>query len=943
MNCDNISKKTQVKSPSEEGFILISVIIILAILTIIGTVLLMKSKVQTQVSATSVVAGQALAAASAGLAENYAYWAYDSPAGAAEKDAVVAAASAGTAVSGIYSQAASGTTAIPTDAAIQGSLTGYRVYNVTAAGMAGVPNAQWATVNTPQVAVWATRFNKQAPPAYPYISSPLAGACSDCNVAVYSLGRSGIPGGNDSRKMLREIQLSATSQLEGVSAMTNAPAYATWQDACDGAHHAIPVGGKDKKGDTPTPVTTPSYATIDWLIEATQAEYVLKKSPSGVAFASNTSTGPGEKSFRKGKSTTTVATMDSDPMIVYSGHGATSGARANLLSTTLDGTGANLPDPNLPSLLVSQPLLASTPLDYFDPADPNKQLFNLDAYRWAAEQFTCNGAASGAFCAKAEALRLAVDALPSYVATAPVSGRLSLAEFEYNVAKGIPMFGMVRVMYPVYYQASLGTCANYKGGTEAVLAYDTATPTTGLYVGGAYDGSATKLDGDGKLGPKAKLIVYGSILYDFFTDMDGNGFFDPSVSVASGTKPVYPDGKPSKTALPVTVYEHLVTPFEAVDARMELELMDTVNPGLHNAAAPTNFPTANAAGTITIGSSAKPVNLASPTSGWFPNSEGMLPVSANQIMGEMDLMKIVGGANGKAQLNVLADKMKVAGGLTGAAKTYANTLFTNAAMHARLDYYYQLMHETAKKSDANSWPMDDFPATMNDSFCIGSEDCTTSNTATMTNNDGDKFHLLAPSGYMHGWKVALAALDMKAADWNALLTGTVGLAATHSAGNAGYGYDWNDVTYPKGSPFNMKAVAGVTIDVGASRTAELTLDQGRYFYVDGSDPSGYGLMTSAWKDIPAQMYAGGLVDIHHVTNISGVTYTPGPLEWETGNNSLTLPPTGYFNGAIITGFGAFMENKGKASAVLVYDNQSVDNLSVNTTTIVMRRYAREGL
>jgi len=418
-------------------------------------------------------------------------------------------------------------------------------------------------------------------------------------------------------------------------------------------------------------------------------------------------------------------------------------------------------------------------------------------------------------------------------------------------------------------------------------------------------------------------------LYDFFTDFNGNGKFDPAVSKTFGSD---------------TFYEHLVSPFEAVDARMELELLDTVNPALpSNLNAPNRIPTAYTGGLVAQGSNSSsiPVNLASPIGGWFPSTEGIPSVSTSQLDGAMALMST---ANGKSILNKLMDGINTAGGLTGTALSNVNNVFTNTSMHTRLDYYYQLMKASAKQSDANSWPMDNFPSTMSDNFCIGSADCGTSDPATMTNNDGDKIHLMFPSGYTHGWKVALAALNLKASDWNGLLTGIVGLEALHRGGNGGYGYSSGDTAYPKGSPFNMKVVATVPIDPGSVRTAELTTGQNKYFKVD-SGTGGYGLLTSNWKDIPAQMYAGGLVDIHHASNISGVTYTPGPLEWESGNNSLSAPDlaTGYFNGSIITGFGAYNENAGTSYAVLVYDNQAVDNLNTNTTTIVMQRSGKEGL
>ena len=137
----------------ERGFILISVIVILAILTIIGAASMMKSTVEVRVSTGSVMAEQALAAANAGLAHNFAYWRWNVQAaletadGVVARDAVAAAAAAGTAVTGIYDETFTGTV-IPTDAAIRASAS-TRIYNIAGNGLTLVAdNNTWATVNT---------------------------------------------------------------------------------------------------------------------------------------------------------------------------------------------------------------------------------------------------------------------------------------------------------------------------------------------------------------------------------------------------------------------------------------------------------------------------------------------------------------------------------------------------------------------------------------------------------------------------------------------------------------------------------------------------------------------------------------------------------------------------------------------------------------------------
>ncbi|RMF66881.1 MAG: hypothetical protein D6740_12530, partial [Alphaproteobacteria bacterium] len=274
-------------------------------------------------------------------------------------------------------------------------------------------------------------------------------------------------------------------------------------------------------------------------------------------------------------------------MLLYSGHGpaaADNEARAKLASVAQDNTDpySNLPDPELPHNLVKAPLL-NTPdqLSYF----PNgvSQLFELNAYRWAAEQLTCQhdnsgvkwGSVNGAYCAKAEALRQAVDQLWNATygvrAWAPVTGRLTLAEFQYNVNYGIPMFGIVRVMLPTTDTDKKGkkkpfSCKVDGKTVNGAFHYFTHGTMTTKSTGGSgfYDGYSApgfKVDSDGTLDGTARLVVYGSVFFDFFKDIDKDDVFDP----ASG--------------------ERLLTPLEATDAYMKFEMPILINPVLPRDAA----------------------------------------------------------------------------------------------------------------------------------------------------------------------------------------------------------------------------------------------------------------------------------------------------------------------------------------------------------------------
>jgi hypothetical protein len=879
----------------------------------------MKSNIEIKVSAGSVEAAQAFAAAEAGLEANFVYWRFDAT-GKAEYEVVKQATAdtytyistlTPTSMSDLYIKAVAVNASYNIDDLIQNE-TDIRVYNITSAGMAVTANSNWTVSPHAQVAVWATHFEDGY--SYPY-KSPNSGTCANCQLGVYSLGAFG-----GARTLMREIVKVKPGTIDGVSAMSNAPAYRSWADMCSGTRSTSPgsPAGTNEAGSSVQWRNGEVNGANDILIEVTQAEYTTGVAPSGIALKSNTNVGGEGKNFREDVNTTTIASFDSIPYIVFAGHGPSAADNAiGVLrydaATHPDiNPAVNLPSGKLPQLLISEPLLGTdAELEFFPPGEPNAQLFDLDAYRWGAEQFTYQGSgnsANGKYAAKGEALRTAMG-VP---AGGAVTGRINMAQFEYNLANGIPMFGVTRVMYPVYQMSNtkLARCPALGAGTAGdVYPFDTEDPTASLTDSGTYNGTVTALDSDGELGSSTKLVSYGAMLFDFFIDLDGDGFFDPA------------DG------------ERLINAFEAVDARMELEMGDYMNPALPDIPSPQDFYTA-AGGTITRGSSSKPVNLASPTGGWFPITELRIPTSSTDSHGQMKSVVALVEAGRQ-----MAPSTGSQGGDDATfATSDAPTIYTT--YKTRLDYYYRLMRATAKQSDPNSWPINPttLPSAITDNICIGVADC------AVGNNDGDSFHTLFPSGYHHGWKISFAALNIKAAEWNSIFSNLNALALLHDNGTNGYNY--GSGTLPKGSAFNTSDTGATAIsDVGFSRalsTGDLKDRQNEYFNAT-AHASGYILLDSDFADMPSQMYAGGIVDMHKHNNMTGVIYTPGPLEWETGHTS---GATGYVNGSIITGFGTFTETKGITDVVLVYDNQSVDNLPCNTDECaedLYYRYARQEL
>ena len=79
--------------------------------------------------------------------------------------------------------------------------------------------------------------------------------------------------------------------------------------------------------------------------------------------------------------------------------------------------------------------------------------------------------------------------------------------------------------------------------------------------------------------------------------------------------------------------------------------------------------------------------------------------------------------------------------------------------------------------------------------------------------------------------------------------------------------------------------------------------------------------------MPALMYSGGIVDIHHAANISGVVYTPNFIEIE--QKTIADDQVQYINGVVIAGNGIYLESRaGGGGIAVVYDPDTMDSLLV---------------
>lgn len=130
--------------------------------------------------------------------------------------------------------------------------------------------------------------------------------------------------------------------------------------------------------------------------------------------------------------------------------------------------------------------------------------------------------------------------------------------------------------------------------------------------------------------------------------------------------------------------------------------------------------------------------------------------------------------------------------------------------------------------------------------------------------DADQYHLLMPSGYTKGWLEAFTALGITPAYWASL----------------GFGVP-----------------AGLT-----SFTEDAIRSEG-------------------FEDIPAYLYSGGLVDMHHHVNISGLMYVPQGMELEQKASTHRQ----YVSGAVVVRDAFFIEDSGGIT-LLSSDIESVSKI-----------------
>lgn len=89
------------------------------------------------------------------------------------------------------------------------------------------------------------------------------------------------------------------------------------------------------------------------------------------------------------------------------------------------------------------------------------------------------------------------------------------------------------------------------------------------------------------------------------------------------------------------------------------------------------------------------------------------------------------------------------------------------------------------------------------------------------------------------------------------------------------------------------------------------------------------LRSGSFEDLPVYLYTGGLVDMHHHMNISGLIYVPQAAEIEQKFSGIRM----YMNGGLVVRDGFFLEGKPGGITMIASDPQSFASIKVNSQAI----------
>ncbi|MFQ5470769.1 MAG: hypothetical protein ACE5EH_10760 [Gammaproteobacteria bacterium] len=161
-------------------------------------------------------------------------------------------------------------------------------------------------------------------------------------------------------------------------------------------------------------------------------------------------------------------------------------------------------------------------------------------------------------------------------------------------------------------------------------------------------------------------------------------------------------------------------------------------------------------------------------------------------------------------------------------------------------------------------------------------------TVFATLNKPDQYHLLMASGYADGWAEAFTKLNITAAIWKTLPPNS---CVTEAGGSC--------------DKFSVPDTASGIMTANDVRSGE-------------------------FEDIPTYLYSGGLIDMHHHVNISGLIYVPQGMELEAKDSN--APTQQYVSGAIVVRDSFYIEAKDNTITVMSSDPDSYSTARVSNVS-----------
>jgi len=708
----------------ERGFVLVGVLGTLLVMTIVGTSMMVSSKHHSKSATESVASNMALEAAKSGIVKLFVR--YGDPATANETKAIAefsgsgtVSASYGGVVPPYYTNLSIDSIAdIPSDAWLAANANSFLIFDVTPSGL--VQKKTWSSnPSKQQVAVWVETYDS-GPDLYkfPYSTNGVSNAYHVTNgldakhglsFVAYAIGSYG-----KEKKVVRERIAVGAGILNDLAVINNAPRFANNPDLClDGPSESASSSGRaseHNKGRS----DSHGNPMDNLFLDSTQTwETMGMKSNNGIVFGINSN--GNDFDYRDAVSSIIAGNMN--PWTVYDEGkvdkmlypSVNNGQHTSLFATT---TKANL---------------YGTPeyLNYFANASAN--LLHLNAYREAANRLSgFDGENINGYTVTTGGNALGnADNLKANNSDHARTGTMSWKDFAYNMENSIPMYGIVRVLVPTRLENNKerkNHDNNICGSSDTnryipIINYDTNGD-------GKHDSKESGIDELKNNGNDGKIIVYGSLLFDYFFDDNEDGLFD------------------------VTDNNEFILDFKkAMTVNLNIDIPVLINPVFDGFNPISTGITSNytAIGLYQDGSPSvdQSTDVNAAMNGYADTGTDMVRVSKN-VRNEI--------YNGVINFTTYKNLLK-------------GTNYKRKDILKMLEYYH-LTRAYASSAAYSHISLSNIEANAS-TFMIDSDNDTEANKASLA----DLYHVFMPSGYVHGWKRAIDELGMTANEWNTLLIG----------------------------------------------------------------------------------------------------------------------------------------------------------------------------